>query len=322
MMKAPGWTRLLLAFLGVTPSMAQQSGAPVRPEVLGAPLSPEWCRQLPRPGYKDLDRVSLPGSWFEVYRVHPGVFAIYEPHHYEEVICYLIVGSQRALLFDTGLGIGNLRDIVSRLSPLPVTVLNSHTHFDHIGDNWQFRDILGLDTPFTRRNASGASHRQVSGAVGPERFCGVLPPGFEPDAYSIRPFHISSFVSDGHVVDLGDRALEVLLTPGHTPDSLCLLDRKNRLLFTGDTFYPGPIYLYVPETDVSAYSRSVDRLTTLIPQLDLLLTAHNFPVSKPEVLARLAEAFRQVKSGTAEFAVVGGLRDYRFEGFSLLLANK
>src|SRR5512139_228513 len=103
MMKAPGWTRLLLAFLGVPPSMTRQSGPPVRPEIQGELLSSEWCRQLPRPGYKDLDRVFLPGDWFEVYHVHPGVFAIYEPHHYEEVICYLIVGSRRALLFDTGL---------------------------------------------------------------------------------------------------------------------------------------------------------------------------------------------------------------------------
>jgi glyoxylase-like metal-dependent hydrolase (beta-lactamase superfamily II) len=138
----------------------------------------------------------------------------------------------------------------------------------------------------------------------------------------MRPFHISTFVGDGHIVDLGDRALEVLLTPGHTPDSLCLLDRKNRLLFTGDTFYPGPIYLYVQETDVDAYARSVDRLAALIPQLDLLLTAHNFPVSRPEVLARLAEALRRVRSGTAAFSVRDGLREYTFEGFSLLVASR
>jgi glyoxylase-like metal-dependent hydrolase (beta-lactamase superfamily II) len=322
MTKAPAWTRLLLAFLGVSPSMAQQADAPVRPEIRDEPVRPDWCRQLPRPGYKQLDRVSLPDDWFEVYRVRPGVFAIYEPHHYEEVISYLIVGSRRVLLFDTGLGIGDLGSIVARLSSLPVTVLNSHTHFDHVGDNWQFQDVLAVDTPYARRNAGGASHEQVSDAVLPERFCGARPPGFKPEAYSTRPFHPSGFVSDGQVIDLGDRVLEVLLTPGHTPDSLCLLDRRNRLLFTGDTFYPGPIFLYVPETDVTAYFRSVDRLAALIPQLDLLLTAHNFPISKPEMLARLAAAFRQVQSGEARFTVSGGVREYTFDGFSLVLANR
>jgi len=315
-------TLLLFTFLGISPSAAQQATTSARPEAENEPLRPEWCRQLPRPEYKLLDRVSLPDRWFEVYRVSPGVFAIYEPHQYEEVISYLILGSQRGLLFDTGLGIGNLRPIITALTPLPITVLNSHTHFDHTGGNWQFNEILALDIPFARRNAEGAFHDQVSDAVLPDRFCGDMPPGFKPVEYSIRPFHISGFVKDGQVIDLGGRSLEILLTPGHTPDSLCLLDRRNRILFIGDTFYPGPIYLYVPETDVAAYERSIGRLATLVPQLDVLLTAHNLPVSRPEMLVRLADAFRQVRTGTARFTVSGVQREYGFDGFSLLLANK
>lgn len=114
----------------------------------------------------------------------------------------------------------------------------------------------------------------------------------------------------------------MLLTPGHTPDSLCLLDRQNRILFVGDTFYPGPIYLYVPETDVAAYERSIGRLATLVPQLDILLTSHNLPLSRPEMLLRLSDAFRQVRTGNARFTVSGAQREYRFDGFSLLLANR
>jgi len=315
-------TLLLFAFLGISASGEQQAITSARPEAENEPLRPEWCRQLPRPEYKLLDRVSLPDRWFEVYRVSPGVFAIYEPHQYEEVISYLIVGSQRGLLFDTGLGIGNLRPIITALTSLPITVLNSHTHFDHTGGNWQFNEVLALDIPFTRRNAEGASHDQVSDAVLPERFCGDMPPGFRPEEYSIRPFRISGIVKDGQAIDLGGRSLEVLLTPGHTPDSLCLLDHRNRILFIGDTFYPGPIYLYVPETDVAAYERSIGRLATLVPQLDVLLTAHNLPVSRPEMLVRLADAFRQVRTGNARFTVSGVQREYRFDGFSLVLANK
>jgi len=101
-----------------------------------------------------------------------------------------------------------------------------------------------------------------------------------------------------------------LLTPGHTPDSLCLLDRQNRILFVGDTFYPGPIYLCVPETDVAAYERSIGRLATLVPQLDILLTSHNLPLSRPEMLLRLSDAFRQVRTGNARFTVSGAQREY------------
>ncbi len=313
---------LLFGCVRMAWSGAPQATTAARPEVKNEPLRPEWCRQLPRPEYKVLDRVPLPDRWFEVYRIRPGVFAIYEPHQYEEVISYLIVGSQRALLFDTGLGMGNLRAVVTELTPLPITVLNSHTHFDHVGGNWQFNQVLALDIPFARRNAAGASRDQVSDAVLPERFCGDPPPGFRPDEYLIHPFQISGFVKDGQTIDIGGRSLEVVLTPGHTPDSLCLLDHMNRILFVGDTFYPGPIYLYVPETDIVAYERSVDRLAALVPQLDVLLTSHNFPVSRPEMLLRLSDAFHQVRTGKAQFTVNGAQREYLFDGFSLLLTNK
>jgi len=59
---------------------------------------PEWCRDLPRPAYSKLERVNVPDKWFEVYRIRPGLFAIYEPHQQEEIISYLIVGQKQALL--------------------------------------------------------------------------------------------------------------------------------------------------------------------------------------------------------------------------------
>src|SRR5271169_3626248 len=94
---------------------------------------PDWCRALPRPEYKTLERVSVNDPWFEVYKVVPGVFAIYEPHQAEETIGYLIVGEKRALLFDTGMGISDVKKVVTELTKLPIVVLNSHTHDDHVG---------------------------------------------------------------------------------------------------------------------------------------------------------------------------------------------
>jgi len=312
---------VLLGLLVMFAGLASAQLSPQRAEAKGEPMRAGWCQSLPRTGYGKLERITVSSNWFEVYRVRPGVLAIYEPHQYEEVISYLIVGSKRALLFDTGLGMGDIRKVAEELTRLPVTVLNSHTHFDHIGDNWEFSDVLGVDTSFTRRNEAGGSHQQLRDAVVPERFCGELPPGFKPEKYAIPSFRITRFVKDGEVIDLGDRQLEVLLTPGHAPDALCLIDRKNRLLFTGDTFYAGPIFLYVPETNVDDYQRSVERLAALAPQVDLLLPSHNFPAEKPEMLTRLAAAFLQVRAGTARFRTDGDRREYEFDGFSILTAK-
>ncbi len=288
------------------------------------PLRPEWCRQLPRPQYASLARVASADPWFEVYRIRPGVFALYEPHQWEEVISYLIVGRERALLLDTGLGVGNIRAVVSALTRLPVTVLNSHTHFDHVGGNADFQEILNVDDEYSRTNASGSVNRYGAwDALAPERLCGTLPAGVTRESYRIRPWKATRQVRDGERLDLGERTLEVIFTPGHTPDSLCLLDRDNRLLFTADTFYLGPIYLYVAETDVAAYERSIARLARLAPALDILLPGHNVPVAEAAYLLRVQQAFADVKARRVKgVPTPDGYREYRFQGFSLLFSSR
>lgn len=257
---------------------------------------PEWCRALPRPEYKALKRVPFSDPWFEVYKVARGVFAIYEPHQSEETISYLILGQKRALLFDTGMGISDLKSVTSELTRLPIAVLNSHTHDDHVGDNWQFETIYAMDTDFTRKNAQG-SREDAQAEIAPDQICGRLPKGFDPKTYATRPWRITSYVHDGEHIDLGGRMLEVLAIPGHTPDALALLDRANGLLFTGDTYYPATIWLYRPETDLDAYDASIRRLAALAPQIKTVLGQHNIPVAPPSVLSRLVTAFHAVRAG-------------------------
>lgn len=257
---------------------------------------PEWCRALPRPEYKTLERVPVTDLWFEVYKPAPGVFAIYEPHQAEETIGYLIVGQKRALLFDTGMGVSDFKKVTSELTKLPIIVLNSHTHDDHVGGNWQFDTVYGMDTDFTRTNAKG-SREDAQAEITPEQICGSLPKGFDAKAYVTRPWKITSYIHDGERFDLGGRTIEVIATPGHTPDAISLIDRANGLLFTGDTYYPAPIWLFRPETDLDAYAASIRRLAALAPQIKLVLGAHNIPVAKPSVLAQLVAAFDAVRAG-------------------------
>ena len=294
---------LLLAVFLVSSLFAQQA---------------QWCKDLPRKEYSKLERVPTADPWFEVYRIRPGVFAIYEPHQLEEIISYLIVGEKRALLFDTGMGISNIQAVVTGLTKLPVSVANSHTHNDHVGDNWRFSDVYGMDTDFTRANARG-SKEDAQAELAPEEICGSLPAGFDAKAYAIKPFHISHWLHDGDSIDLGGRVVKVIGAPGHTPDSIALLDEKNGLLFTGDTYYAGPIYLYRPETDLDAYVASVKKMAALVPKVRLMLPAHNVPVGDPAVLPKVVSAMQQVRGGEVKAVVNDGKHEYKFEGFSFLM---
>jgi len=280
----------------------------------------DWCKGQPRPAYRKLERVKISDSWFEVYKIVPGVFAIYEPHQFEEVISYLVIGSQKALLFDTGMGISNIKAVVEGLTKLPVSVVNSHTHNDHVGDNWRFPDVYGMPTAFTRTNAKGST-ADAQAELAPGQVCGTLPAGFDAKSYRTRAFLISHWLKDGDKINLGDRTLEVISTPGHTPDSIALLDQRNGLLFTGDTFYLGPIYLYRPETDLDAYVLSVKRLAELTPRLQLLLPAHNVPVAQPDYLPRVLDAIQRVRRGQSKPVSRDGQQEYMFEGFSFLLSR-
>src|SRR5262245_58261721 len=130
-----------------------------------APAPARWCDLLPRPANAALERVDVDSDWFEVYRVADGVFAFVEPLQFQEAISYLILGAERALMFDTGMGLVPLRPVVEQLTKLPVEVLNSHTHFDHVGGNAEFERVLAMDTAYTRANGRGLADAEAGGEV-------------------------------------------------------------------------------------------------------------------------------------------------------------
>ncbi|MEL7535843.1 MAG: MBL fold metallo-hydrolase [Pseudomonadota bacterium] len=279
-----------------------------------------WWDAQPRAGWQAFVALPDTGEWFEVYRVRPHVFALYEPGQFEEVISYLIVGDERAVLLDTGLGIGDIATLAAAITNRPITVVNSHAHYDHIGGNHAFADIRGRATTFSRARSAGADNATVRDYLRGDWLARPLPDGMSVDAYRILSYAAPATLTDGERIDLGGVELEVLLTPGHTDDSLCLLDRANGLLFTGDTFYPAPLYTHLDGGDLDAYQRSAERLAELARDVELILPGHNEPVADPAVLLRVAEAFRAIRRGARPDATPDGLNEYRFDGFSILVA--
>lgn len=263
-------------------------------------------------------------GWFEIHEVAPRVYAICEPGHLEEVISYLVEGEERAILFDTGMGIANIREEVMALTERPITVVNSHSYWDHVGDNYRF-PLIAIHYSEAHLLKEGVSSEELRWEMRGEMFIRPPPVGFEPSQHEISPSRASLLLDEGSLLDLGRRTLTVLHTPGHSPGSISLFDEEEGLLFSGDTAYAGPLYAQLPESDFDLYRQSVERLARLVPQLSLLLPGHNVTPLDPAILMEMAEGFCQIASGEATYKFEssrwGRIRNYRFERFSVYLSE-
>jgi glyoxylase-like metal-dependent hydrolase (beta-lactamase superfamily II) len=264
----------------------------------------------------------VPSTWHTVYRVEPGVFAIVEARQFQEAISYLIVGSTNALLFDSGIGLVPLRPVIEALTPLPVMVLNSHTHFDHVGANHEFGDILGLDTPFSRVNEQGRPHAAIADEVAPDAFCGAPPADADTASFRARAWTVTRRVTAGDSIELGGRTLTIVAAPGHTPDAIALHDRANGLLWTGDSYYASTLWLFSPGTDLAAYERTMTALAALAPSLRRLLPAHNTVSEDPARLVVVADAMKLLRRGGGQRTAEGGERELVTIGHVTFMVRK
>jgi glyoxylase-like metal-dependent hydrolase (beta-lactamase superfamily II) len=281
----------------------------------------KWWENLPRPIYSSLERIDVSQEWFEVYRLTQDTLAIYEPYQFEEAISYLLLGKEKGILVDTGTGIGNLKKLVTELTDLPVSVVNTHTHWDHIGANHQFDTIICFNDPeCIGKLLKGVDNARLQPSITGDSIWKPLPEELDLASWEIPSVKPTNLLEDGEIIELGEgRTLEVIYTPGHSPGSICLLDKKNRLLFTGDTFFPGPLYAYPEDVDIDLYRKSIDRLSGRIEEYDYLCSGHNDPWVESEVIPRVARAFQVIMTGEGDFRQDGNLRRYYFKGFDILI---
>jgi glyoxylase-like metal-dependent hydrolase (beta-lactamase superfamily II) len=262
----------------------------------------DWRRALPRNVYSQLQKVESNQSWFEVYKIEPNIYVFYEPGQFEEAISYLAVGNGRAALIDTGCGIGNVKLLPEEFTQLPVMVVNTHSHYDHVAQNYLFDKIAMFDAPSARQVAeNGYSKAEMAHLLMEGMLSKALPRDFNSESYHVPPFTVTSWLKDGANIDLGGRNLEVIHTPGHSPDSICLLDRKAKLLWTGDTFYTGAIYVHLPGSDLGLLIKSYQKLIALSSLYERLMPSHNEPWVEKAILREALDAARAIKAGRAGY---------------------
>jgi len=202
-------------------------------------------------------------DYYVVADLGGSAFAIGEPLYGQCNFSYLIVGTERALLFDTGPGVRDIAPVVRALTPLPVVALPSHLHFDHTGDLAKFKDVALPDLPALRAQVHDGrfSFRLY-------QFLGFVE-GFKPPV-----LEVARWIAPDSDIDLGGRRLRMLSVPGHTPDSVVLLDTAGNRLFAGDFIYPSSIYAFLPGANLHDYTASGQRLAALLNDDSKVYGAH------------------------------------------------
>jgi glyoxylase-like metal-dependent hydrolase (beta-lactamase superfamily II) len=255
-------------------------------------------------------------NWFVVGEPVNGVFAIRAPLHGEDVRSYLVVGSERALLIDTGMGVGDIRRIVKSITDLPLIVVNSHSHWDHVGGNWRFSDIA-IHAAEAANLGDPTLTEKLQRACAPEHLKGPLPPGVTPDSLSIPATSPTTLVYGGERFELGNRTFEVLHLPGHAPGLLAFFDRRSGTLISTDVVYPGPLYAQSDDCDLDAYLASLDRLVELLPVVVDVLPSHSGDTMPPAMIQDMRDAMAEVMAGRTPEVVDFDKATHQFDGFGI-----
>jgi glyoxylase-like metal-dependent hydrolase (beta-lactamase superfamily II) len=231
-------------------------------------------------------------DWFTIDQIDKETYIISEYRHWEETHSYLLNGAERSLLIDTGLGIRNIYNEVIKLTDKPVTAIATHIHWDHIGGHKYFPDFYAHEDELNWLSGEfPLTMEQIIGMVVDR--CD-LPEGYDVNKYEFFQGKPAKVLKGNEIINIGDRFVQIVHTPGHSPGHMCFWEKERGYLFTGDLVYKDTLFAYYPSTDPEAYLNSLERVSAL--PVKRVFPAHHTLDILPEILIRMREAFRQLQA--------------------------
>lgn len=253
--------------------------------------------------------------WFTVQRIDDNTYAISEYGRWEKVHSFLLLGNQKGVLIDTGLGIDSIKRIIEQLTSLPLKVITTHVHTDHIGNHGEFERIFvhKEDEDWLINGIQGLTIEQIRKNIRRDITL-PTPERFNPDTYQPFKGKPTGLLKDGDIFDLGDRRLIIYHTPGHFPYHISVFDETKGYLFTDDLLYDeAPIYAFYPSTNPVDLVNSLEKIAR-IPNVKMVYGSHNTSGLNPIILVEVKIAVKFLREHDL---VKFGTGIHKFNGFSV-----
>jgi len=215
-------------------------------------------------------------QWWQITQVSNDITMLREPHVAPLLRCNVwhIRGRDRDVLVDSGVGVVSLRQAARHLFERALTAVATHSHYDHVGGFGEFDDRAMHPAEAGRMNTDNAAPLLRSELDWPDEILGdydvpdilvTAAPTANWSCVSHRQKAAppTRLIDEGDIIDLGNRAFEVIHLPGHSPGSIGLWEAATGTLFSGDAIYDGPLLDRLPGADTAKYCATMRRLRSL-----------------------------------------------------------